>query len=371
MKSIKLIHPAWLLPVILGCLIMGIVGGWIRLGYLAFPIPEAAAHHGLLMVGGFLGALISLERAMVMKHRAWLLVPLLAVLSLPLLLGGWPMAGSALLLAASTCLVVLMYIQTLRLSEIHTYIIALGAAAWMLGNFAWIYSGFVPMATGWWMAFLLFTILGERVELNRFLPTPEWAKGIFIAGMVLFGLGLLLPFHQWGNSTLGFASVLLAFWLLRFDMARKAAGKPGQFRYTGIGLLTGYLWLALHGLILAWMENHPYYYDLYLHTFFLGFTFSMIWAHAPIIIPAVFKVHANIFHPVLWLGWSLFQLSLAGRMIAAWQEDTYWRKLFGILNGWTILLMFMMMATVLLVRVTGGKSGKAAALPGTSKTVAG
>lgn len=346
----KSIQPAWLFPLIIGSLITGILGGWLRLGYLAFPIGQAASHHGLLMVGCFLGSLISLERAMVMKNRFWLTVPLLSALSMPLILAGWPGLGAYMLLAASLGLIVIMYFQTIKVAEIYSYIIAFGAAAWMLGNFAYVYSDFVPMATGWWMAFLLFTILGERMELNKFLPTPKWAGMVFYTGIALFGLGLLLPFHQWGNTVLGIALLCLALWLFRFDMARYAAKKPGQFRYIGIGLLSGYFWLALNGWILGWMEDHPFYYDLYLHTFFLGFTFSMIWAHAPIILPMVFKLQVNIFHPVLWLGWIMFQVTLAGRIVSAWLEDATWRKLFGVANGWVILIMFLLMGTLFIYR---------------------
>ncbi|MBD3627564.1 hypothetical protein [Cyclobacterium sp.] len=352
----KSIQPALLFPFLIAGLLFGIIGGWVRLGHMAFPIGEAAAHHGLLMVGCFLGSLISLERAMVMKNKFWLTVPLLSALSMPLLLAGWSGLGAYMLLAASLGLVVIMYFQTIKVAEIYSYIIALGAAAWMLGNFAYVYSDFVPMATGWWMAFLLFTILGERMELSKFLPTPKWAGLLFYAGIAVFGLGLLLPFHQWGNTVLGIALLCLALWLFRFDMARYAAKKSGQFRYIGIGLLTGYFWLALNGWIMGWMEDHPFYYDLYLHTFFLGFTFSMIWAHAPIILPMVFKLQINIFHPVLWLGWIMFQVTLAGRIVSAWLGDATWRKLFGVANGWVILIMFLLMGTLFLYRKNRIKS---------------
>ena len=159
----KTIQPSWILPFIVFSLLSGVLGGWIRLGFVAIPLGAAAAHHGLLMVGCFLGALISLERAMVMKNKYWLVSPWPALYPCFFFAWeGWPILGAFLLLAASLGLVVLMYFQTLKVPEIYTYIITLGAAAWMLGNFAYIYSDFVPMATGWWMAFLLFTILGKK-----------------------------------------------------------------------------------------------------------------------------------------------------------------------------------------------------------------
>ena len=60
------------------------------------------------------------------------------------------------------------------------------------------------------------------------------------------------------------------------NVAKVAAKKDNQFRYIGIGLRMGYVWLMLHGLILLFLEGQVLFYDLLLHTFFLGFTFSMI-----------------------------------------------------------------------------------------------
>lgn len=346
----KSLQPAWIFPLLIIGLLAGISGGWIRLGFYVWPISQAAAHHGLLMVGGFLGSLIALERSMVMKKKGWLLVPLTSGLSVPFLLLGWSTVGAYLLFMASLGLVVIMYFQTSKESHVHAYIIAMGAVAWMLGNFAYLYSDFVPMATGWWMAFLLFTIVGERMELSKFLPTPKWASKILYVGIALFGIGLLVPFHRWGNTLLGLALLLIALWLFRFDMARYSVKKAGQFRYIGTSLLTGYFWLALNGWIIGWMEDHPFYYDLYLHTFFLGFIFSMIWAHAPIILPMVFKVQVNIFHPILWVGWGLFQVTLFGRLTAALMESSEWRMVFGVLNGCAILLMFLLMGALFYFR---------------------
>lgn len=92
---------------------------------------------------------------------------------------------------------------------------------------------------------------------------------------------------------------------------------------------------------------------------FLGFSFSMIWAHAPIILPMVFKLQINIFHPILWLGWIIFQVSLVGRIASAWLGDATWRMFFGVANGWAILLMFLMMGTLFLYRKNRLKSGVA------------
>lgn len=75
--------PAFVLPLVLSGLITGLLGGWLRLGFEGFYAPIPTAHHGILMVGGFFGTLISLERSVIMKKRVWLMVPMLGGLSIP------------------------------------------------------------------------------------------------------------------------------------------------------------------------------------------------------------------------------------------------------------------------------------------------
>jgi hypothetical protein len=349
MKSFK---PIFVFPLVILALLAGVAGGWIRLGYMEYNITGTAANHGILMVGGFLGTLISLERAMVMKNKVWLMVPLCSGLSIPvLLLLGWPTVGVGFLLASSMGLMAIMYLQSLNHPAVYQYIMSIGAVCWMIGNFMLLYSGFVPAAVPWWMGFILFTIVGERLELSKFLPTPKLAKNALVWLLGAFLIGMWLPFHGSGNWLMGIAVILISFLLLHFDMAKIASKKNKQFKYIGIGLRVGYVWLTLNGIILCFFEAHAMHYDLYLHTFFLGFTFSMIWAHAPIILPMVLNIRHNPYHPVLWLGWTVFQLSLLGRVLGSFAIHSEFRSWFGIVNGWSILLMFGMMAVITLTKM--------------------
>lgn len=303
------------------------------------------------MVGGFLGTLISLERAMVMKNKFWLLVPFISGLSIPAMLWlGWPTVGIALLLMASLGLMGIMYLQTVKHPVLYQYIMSIGAASWILGNFVLINTGLVAAAVPWWMGFLLLTIVGERLELSKFLPTPKWAKKGLLWILVLFVFSMWIPFHGSGNLLMGFSVILISVWLLYFDMAKIASKKTDQFKYIGVGLRVGYLWLFFNGLILIFYSLHPLYYDLFLHTFFLGFTFSMIWAHAPIILPMVLNIKEKPYHPILWIGWSIFQLSLVGRIISSILKAPDLRSVFGFINGWSILTMFALMAGIVVIK---------------------
>jgi hypothetical protein len=347
----KLIQAPYLLPFVLVGLLAGISGGWLRLGSLIVTIPHAAANHGLLMVGVFLGTLISLERAMVMPRRYWLLVPFFSGISaIPFLMGSFE-RGVLLLLAGSLGLSAIMHFQTLKHPKFHSVLLYIGAACWFVGNLLAWQTGLIAAGTTWWIGFLMFTIVGERLELSQFLPVPNWSKIALKTLLALFTLGLVVPFHSWGNEIMGGAALLIAIWLLRFDMAKVAARKKGQFRYIGLGLRFGYVLLGFQGLVLLFMESHALYYDLMLHTFFLGFVFSMIWAHAPIIFPTIFALRISPYHPVLWLSWSIFQLTLMGRILFSLMGEFELRKIFGVANGFAILIQFALMAAILFYKL--------------------
>ncbi|HSI78399.1 MAG TPA: hypothetical protein VK957_21040 [Lunatimonas sp.] len=354
MKAFK---PIYLFPLVTAGLILGIAGGFVRLGYMNWNISGTAAQHGLLMVGGFLGTLITLERAMVMKNRRWLFVAFLSGASIPvLLLPGWDTVGHYLLFLANIGLLTMTYLQSIRNPASYQYVISIGAASLLLGNFTVINTGFIPAGVPWWMGFLLFTIVGERLELSKFLPTPAYARALLYMLLGLFFLGMWLPFHATGTWIMGGSVIFIGVWLLRYDMANVAAKKDKLFKYVGVGLKVGYVWLILNGIVLCFFAFHPLFYDIYIHTFFLGFTFSMIWAHAPIILPMILGIQEKLYHPILWIGWTLFQLSLLGRILSSLLKLDDWRVLYGIFNGWNILGMFVLMGFILFIRVWYSRS---------------
>jgi hypothetical protein len=346
--SFKAIH---LLPLVFLSLVLGISGGWIRLGEVSIPIAEAGIYHGLIMTGGFLGTLISIERAMVMEKKTWLIIPLLTGSSMFAFLLGYSDLGLFLLMAGSLGLSLIMHLQTLKHPKFHTALLYGGAVSWFIGNFLAWQTGLIAGGSTWWIGFLLFTIVGERLELSQFLPVPSWSRNALKSLLALFTLGLIIPFHSRGNEIMGISALLISAWMLVFDMAKVASKKSGQFRYIGIGLRIGYVWLGIHGLILLGMESHALYYDLMLHTFFLGFTFSMIWAHAPIIFPTIFGLRETPFHPILWVSWAGFQVTLAGRIGMSLMGQFELRKIFGVANGYLILIQFILMALIILWKI--------------------
>ena len=342
------------MPLVALAMLAGIVGGWMRLGW-PLGLTQGAVHHGLLMTGGFLGTLITLERTVGMPSNWWRLFPLLSGLGTLMLLSGRMTEGVGAFLLGGAGLVVVYLHQMTNHREPYWYVLLAGAVCWVVGNLLLLRTGLVPAASTWWAGFILLTIVGERLELTRYLPVPRWAKGVLWTLLSMYVCGLVLPFHGAGRVMLGAATIATSLWLLRYDMARVAIRKAGFHRYIGAGLLVGYGWLLLQGIMLIAIPDHPLFYDLFVHAFFLGFAFSMIWAHAPIILPGVLRSPHRPFHPILWAGWTLFQLTLIGRMAFALMKDVELRMAFGIANGFVIIAMFLMMAGIMVWKTRRGR----------------
>ena len=315
-------RPAWeRLPLLILGFIALFVGMGAGLARLGWPMPAvaagAAALHGPLMICGFFGVVIGLERAVAIG-RLWAYAgPLLAGLGTAAALTGWQGATPWLMLAASGVLLTASLDVLWRQREGFMLTIAVAAGCWTIGTALWAAGWAVHEVIGWWLAFLVLTIAGERLELSRFMPPSRVAKRLF-ALIVFAVLAALLAWSQpWGPQGLGIALLGLAAWLLRNDIARRTVRQQGLTRFIAVCLLSGYFWLALGGAVIAAFGLAPgtAAYDAALHALLLGFVFAMVFGHAPIIFPAVLRVsvpyHPGSYAPLLLLHASL-ALRLAG-----------------------------------------------------------
>jgi len=108
----------------------------------------------------------------------------------------------------------------------------------------------------------------------------------------------------------------LTMWLGCYDIARRTVRQTGLPRFAAICLLSGYVWLAVGGILAITYGSvvaGPHY-DAVLHAVLLGFVFSMIFGHAPIIFPAVFGF-AVPFRPIFYAHVALLHLSVALRLL--------------------------------------------------------
>ena len=334
------VRPPWRLPLLavaFASLFLGIGAGIARLGW-SVPGSGLAALHGPLMASAFFGTVISLERAVALGRRwayaaplASALGALAAMLSMPSVVApALSLAGSAVLLAAS----VAVY---RRQRELFTLTLGLGAACWTAGIFLWLLDFPMHVVSPWWMAFLVLTIAGERLELSRFLPPSPVAKRVFalLLATVLAAIGTSLFLHDAGTLVLGIAFAGLALWLLRQDIARRTIKTTGLTRFIAACLLSGYVWLAIGGVAIVTsggLGSGGAAYDAALHAVLLGFVLSMVFGHAPIIVPAVTRVaipYASYFYVPL----VLLHGSLLVRFAGDWMASPQWRAWGGALNG--------------------------------------
>jgi hypothetical protein len=347
-------------------LLYGAAVGLVRLGW-AIPLPHTdwLGIHGPLMVCGFLGTVIGLERAVALR-RAWAYcapastaLGVLAFLFVPgSAVGGWLVA------AASAVLVAIYVAASVQQPSLFTATMGLGAVLWLAGNVLWL-SGWPVFDVVWlWLGFPLLTIAGERLELTRFLKPSRWGRAGFVATLVLLvASAVLASAAPRGVPAFGFALLLLAGWLVRYDVARRTVRQRGLARFVAVCLLAGYAWLAFAGGIVLFHpgELSGPAYDAALHALFLGFVFSMIFGHAPIIFPAVLGV-SMAFRPRFYAHLALLHASVAlrvaGGLDSAWSDGSWGRARpwGGLLN--LIALVVFLANTASSTRTEDRRSGR-------------
>jgi hypothetical protein len=269
------------------------------------------------MVVGFLGTLIGLERAVALD-RLWPYgAALLAGISvLTVLLGFPPEFGAALALGGSCLLTAVFILLQRQAPGAYFIVMILSAVLWAVGNTLWLAAQPFNVAAPWWAGFLVLMIAAERLQLSRVMQRPPRASWLFNASVAVFliGLAISLPALDVGIRIAGAALLALALWLFRYDIAGRTVREHGLPRYMAVSLLCGYFWLAAAGML--WITFADDFvagprYDAMLHAVFLGFVFSMIFAHAPVIFPSIigialpfrrrFYLHLALLHGALLL----------------------------------------------------------------------
>jgi hypothetical protein len=308
----------FLLPAAVAAL-AGLDAGLLLLGV---PAPVASERlpnvHGMVMVLGFVGTVIALERAVALRRRAGYLAPvllgsggLLLVFPAPLLI------GQSALAAGASALVAIYVPLWQRQRDDSVLIQAFGAVLAAGGALLWLGGRPVSDLLPWLTGFIVLTIAGERLELARVMllspATVAQLRGLAFVISLATLLTLLLPAA--GYPVLGLSLIALVLWLMVHDVARRTIRGSGLPRFMAGALLTGYAWLAVTGAI--WVSRGPvtggFAYDALIHAVFLGFTISMIMAHAPVILPAI--LHCRLpYHPVMIAAPVLLHTSLFLRL---------------------------------------------------------
>lgn len=342
----------------------GLVAALLRLGVVAPGQAESlASAHGILMVYGFLGTAITLERAVALqsggrRDAVWAyaapiasgigtIALLLQSTSLPLPAGR---ALPGLAWTASMLLLVAIYVAVWRRQPSYAVLVQLlGAVAGAGGAALWARDAEVATIVPWWAMFLVLTIVGERLELARiaFLSRGTEPRILTEVCGVMLGLLAILVAPDWGYPLLGLALGVLVVDMALHDVARRTIHSTGLPRFMAACLLTGYAWAMVPAVM--WIVGGPalsgYRYDTVVHALTIGFVLSMIVAHAPVIVPAIAR-RPLPYHPVMWAVWVLLQVGLIIRVLAGARDATQAWQFGGTLDVFALLAFLITTATL-------------------------
>jgi hypothetical protein len=316
-----------LIACVAASLLSGIAGGLLRVG-IALPVAadapwltRAALGHAALMMCGFLGTVISIERAVAFKHPGAWVAPIAAGAGGAALLADLPAIAALLFVLASGAFVAVNVLLLRRQPAAHTALLVASAVAWFTGNVLLAVGANSSIVLPWWFTFLVVTIAAERLEMTRLMRRRPGAQ---------LALLLVLAALAWGAACSGLAPRLggvlfgaalcgLAAWLLAFDIARRTIRADGLSRYMAVCLLGGYVWLAIGGAAWAATALGLPGRDIALHAVGLGFIISMIMGHAPVILPAIARVKLQ-FGNYFYIPLAVLHLSLALRLGAGYGD---------------------------------------------------
>lgn len=313
---------AALIALVAYSLLIGVAGGLMRAGLPLFgwlPQPwvmPAISLHAALMVCGFLGTVIGIERAVAL-HASWAFLAPVASASgaISLMLGDTTMGLLLMVLAAVVFVLVNAFIVK-RQAAWHTGLLLASALIWLLGNVRFLHHGLANGTVLAWFGFLVLTIAAERLEMTRLMRVRPGSRALLGLCLVLQFGGIALAEWQdqaalllWGASLLA-----LSAWLIAFDIARHTVKASGLSRYMAVCLLLGYVWLGVSGLSWMGMGLGLATRDAALHALGLGFIVSMVMGHAPVILPAVARIKLH-FDARFYLPLTLLHASVALRLI--------------------------------------------------------
>lgn len=319
-------------------LLSGLNAALLRLG-LDAPVAsvELSSLHGVLMVYGFLGTAITLERAVAMeagKERfRWLAYasPGFSVLATILAL---VQAGTGILPGAraipgalwSASMLVLLWIYLLvwrRQASYSVLLQLLGPVAGLVGIALWARGLEIAVIVPWWATFLVLTIIGERLELARIAFMKAGVEVRILAESLALMVALIVSLFtpSIGYPLVGLALAVLIIDVASIDVAKTLVRTKGLPKFMAACMLGGYAWALVAAGV--WIVRGPVYsgyaYDAVVHALTIGFALSMVLAHAAVIIPAVARKDLP-YHPVMWLVWALLQTGLVIRVIAGVRE---------------------------------------------------
>ena len=335
-------------------LLIAMWGGLIRIDWqLPAGIEIIPRIHGPLMIAGFMGILIGLERAVALQRGWTYLGPIFNAIGTAILLASINSQLGILFVTLGSMMMLAMFIVMIRQHmALHSITMTLAVVVLVIGNLIWLDGNGVSRVVFWWAGFLILTIVGERLELSRVQRLDRRAHILYTIAVGIFMLGLMVNTAEsfsWltlsfdvGARILGLGLIALAAWLWRFDIARRTIRQRELTRFIAACLLAGYFWLIISGgtlLVFGSVISGPPY-DAILHTIFIGFAMSMIFGHAPIVFPAVLN-RALVYKPTFYIHLVLLHASLVVRILGDWARIDAVRQWGAMFNAIAILIFLI------------------------------
>ena len=338
---------------LLGCGVVafavGLWTGFARLGVgLTGAAPQFVEFHGALMICGFFGTLISVERAVAFNRPFAYLIPVCAATGVfALLAKATPFAGAAFLMASLGLAVASLWNMRRLRSVLLAGTPSIAALCWGFGTLLWLANRPAAESAGWWLAFLVLTVAAERLELSRVAAPPPIARAFFVAIVTVILTGVARgELDRPPSPFLGAGLLACGAWLVIYDLARRTVRLSGQIRFTAACMLLGYGWLIIAGLeLLAGPHLTVFWYDATVHAVTLGFVLSMVFGHTLIIFPSVIGLKLR-YSAVLYLPLLLLQISVAIRIAADLSGWAELRSLSGFLSVAAVALFAVTIASV-------------------------
>lgn len=327
-------------------LLLGLDAGLQLLDLPAVPVSVRLPDvHGVLLVLGFVGTLIALERAVALRRRPGFAAPaLLGAGGLLIVPPATARLGQVLLVAGGGALCLVYAVLWRRQRDEAVVVQALGGVLATGAAVLWLGDVPVPRLLPWLAGFVVLTIAGERLELARIDLARSGPVLLSSVGLTVAAVGGLL-WPRAGQPLFGLTLLVLVGWLATHDVARRTVRSCGLPRFAAVCLLAGYAWLTVAGGL--WLLAGPVLegpaYDATVHAVFLGFTLSMIMAHAPVILPAVLRI-ALPYRSALYVPAVLLHASLLVRVAGGDARD--WelaREVGGVLNVVAVLSLLLVL----------------------------
>jgi hypothetical protein len=303
-----------------GAAVIAVLAGLARIGMVTTVGLATAGVHGPLFVVGVFGTLIAIERAVALSassasHWAYL-APATGVAFIVALLAGSEFAPT-LAVCACGLQVGLNFMVIRRQSETFTWMMALASCALTVGTLAWAHYRTIDSALPGWLVYFVGTIAAERLELARLAPPSPHTSGALV-GLLILALAASSAVPLVGDSAVratGLTLSMIGAWQLRYDLARRTVRTRGLPRFAAVGVLAGAAWLVFGGglLLVSRLPAAGPLRDATIHAVLVGYVFSMVVAHAPIVVPAVARV-AFRYHPLLFVPLGLLHSSLCVRI---------------------------------------------------------